>query len=375
LHFNEVLKLCRYRYLTMGAGASIDAVNAENERQMCDDLYARLNKAGGDGGLNFMELKKGFEELEAEEGIKIGVTAKKFSQFADSNDDKLVDKDEFFGMMKKVMEKGDIEQDKAATLLQAKARQRNAKAEVQEKKDQKQAATVLQSKARQKNAKKEVDAIRDSKGISGEGADTDSRIKAIFDAVDLNGNGSLNVEELKVYLGDDAESVVAEMDNIQTDGVVSFDEWTKFFKAIPADVVNTHLTQLEGIVSSKNLEEAIPPSAENNGAATKLQAVQRGKADRAAVETKKEENGAATILQSKARQKNAVKEVETKKEENGAATKLQSKARQKNAVKEVEAKRAGAGADAPATEGEAPAAEAPAPAAEADATAAEEKTA
>ena len=61
-----------------------------------------------------------------------------------------------------------------------------------------------------------------------------------------------------------------------TAGTISADEWTKFFKAIPADVVNVHLTQLEEIVASKDLTNAIPPSDDNNAAATKLQAIQRG---------------------------------------------------------------------------------------------------
>ena len=144
----------------MGAGASIEDVNAENERETCDKLFDRLNKTGGDS-LNFMELKKGFEEIEKEEGIHVKMTAKKFAHFADANDDKVVDKEEFYGMMKKVKEKGDIEQDKAATMLQAKARQRAATAEVQDKRDQKNAATVLQSKQRQKAAVAEVQDKRD----------------------------------------------------------------------------------------------------------------------------------------------------------------------------------------------------------------------
>ena len=93
----------------------------------------------------------------------------------------------------------------------------------------------------------------------------------------MNGNGSLQLAELKVFLGDEAQSVVEEMDKIQTDGLVQFDEWASFFKAIPAEVVNTHLTQLEGIVASKDLENAVPP----------------------------EQDKAATLLQSKARQKQA----------------------------------------------------------------------
>ena len=59
----------------MGAGASIEDVNAENERETCDKLFDRLNKTGGDS-LNFMELKKGFEEIEKEEGIHVKMTAK-----------------------------------------------------------------------------------------------------------------------------------------------------------------------------------------------------------------------------------------------------------------------------------------------------------
>jgi hypothetical protein len=95
---------------------------------------------------------------------------------------------------------------------------------------------------------------RATKGLSGGKADTNSRIKTLFEAIDLNANGVLQLDELTVYLGDDAASVVAEMDCIQVDGAISLDEWTAFFSTVSCDVLNSHLTQLEGIVASRVIE-------------------------------------------------------------------------------------------------------------------------
>jgi hypothetical protein len=51
----------------------------------------------------------------------------------------------------------------AATVLQSKTRQTNARKEVNTRRDQRGAATVLQSKTRQGNARKKVNARRGAK--------------------------------------------------------------------------------------------------------------------------------------------------------------------------------------------------------------------
>ena len=96
----------------MGAGASTTSIEAiatldeAKQREVSDELFDKLDKVK-DGKLNLLEMKKGFAELEAE-GTVIKLSASRFAKIADKDGDKMVDKDEFYAIMSKVLAKGDI---------------------------------------------------------------------------------------------------------------------------------------------------------------------------------------------------------------------------------------------------------------------------
>jgi len=313
----------------MGAGASIEADEAK-QREQCDELFTKIDKMAN-GQLNYMELKKGFEELEKDSGLTMTLEMKEFLKQADTNNDKLVSKDEFYAMMQKIVEDGKLESN-AATKIQAVSRGKKDRAKVEEKKEQIGAASKIQAIQRGKQDRKVVEEKKEQIGAAtkiqaiqrgklaraagkggADGADNDSRVKALFEALDIKENGALDLEELKIFLGDEAAEVIKEMDNIQTDSKIQMEEWVSFFKKLEKsnpDVVATHLTQLETLVIDKSQEKE---------AAVKIQAMQRGKQDRKVVEEKKEQIGAATKIQAIQRGKQDRVMVEEKKGSEGGA--------------------------------------------------------
>ena len=77
----------------MGAAASVETVSqldASGQRAACDALFDQLDKTS-DGKLNLLELKKGWEELEAQ-GTSIKLPYKRFAKVADADGDKMIDK-------------------------------------------------------------------------------------------------------------------------------------------------------------------------------------------------------------------------------------------------------------------------------------------
>jgi len=313
----------------MGAGASIEQDDEAKQREQCDALYDEFNKLKGGVGaesLNYMELKKGFEELkDGPAHLELKISAKKFYDASDVNDDKQIDKEEFFTMMKKVLNKGDLvqieqtkETDDAATKLQAIQRGKKDRAAVVEKKEQNGAATKLQAIQRGNTIRK-----GDKKNI-GAHADLGGRITDVFNALDYKDTGALELEELRIELGAEAESIMADMDgkfDKTKDNKIQLEEWQKFFLDLEPvgkdDVATGMITMLEGLIAGR--------SAEKEAAITKLQAMQRGRKGRAVVEEKKEvieQNGAATKLQAIQRGNDARKaaaDTETKSGEPAAA--------------------------------------------------------
>ena len=207
---------------------------------------------------------------------------KTFLKQADANDDKVVDKEEFYTMMKKVVEDGNLQKD-AAVKIQAISRGKADRAAVETKKSENAAATKIQARSRGRASRKDQSAA---------GADNESREKSLFEELDLKGNGAIDIEELNIFLGADADTVIKEMDTIQKDGKIQLNEWLAFFKDLQEkapEVVSTHLTQLEGLIQDKKQEAE---------AAVKIQAISRGKKDREAVDQKKSEIAAATKIQA-----------------------------------------------------------------------------
>lgn len=291
----------------MGAGASIETDEAK-QREQCDGLFDKIDKMNN-GKLNYMELKKGFEELESESDITMSMDIKKFLATGDANSDKVLDKEEFYTIMKKVLEDGNLEKG-AAVKIQAIARGKKDRAVVAEKKEQKDAAVKIQAISRGKTDRKAVEEKKEQVGAAtkiqaisrgksdrkaveekkeqvaaatkiqaisrgqsarkmqlGEGgADPTSRVKGCFDGFDVDGNGFLTLSEVKTFLGEAASAFVAEMDKIQKDDRVQWEEWEKYFTGLSDDERTATLTELEGIIASTDLSKAAPPAGEETTA-------------------------------------------------------------------------------------------------------------
>ena len=173
-------------------------------------------------------MKKGLQTLE-DEGTVINLSAKKFAKVADADGDKvkvlffdsfnpmlvlclspsfllflnkMVDRDEFFAVMKKVFDKGDITisapPEKTTMVLPPAEEQSSAETKAKGEDDAAAAAGVAPSSSA-------------PGGLLGSGADTGSRAAALFASIDLNGNGSLSLSELQTFFGPDASEVLTEL--------------------------------------------------------------------------------------------------------------------------------------------------------------------
>jgi len=132
--------------------------------------------------------------------------------------------------------------------------------------EEQKSAALIQARARGRNTRKGalLGAAPDA------GKDIDQRVVECFDKFDNDGSGFLEVEELRVYLGNDkgAEKMMIQFDNIHTDGKIDKEEFQKYFKNMqPQDLVPTYLATLENMVVT------VSPSQ----AATTIQSIQRGK--------------------------------------------------------------------------------------------------
>jgi hypothetical protein len=238
----------------MGAGASIAnvdevaALDAGKQREASDALFDKLDVIT-DGNLNMMELKKGFKQL-AEEGVTIKLPYTRFAKIADTDGNKVVDKEEFFAVMTKVFAKGDVEiGDAPPPVVQAEL---VTTAEG--------AGEVAMTSAEDPMADLTTTAVGDSSGV-GAGVDVASRAGALFLAIDLNGNGSLSLSELATFLGPDASEVLAEFDPDGSKGAVDLASWSSFFAGMEEAVASGFLMTLEGAVVSKDLSKAAPPAS------------------------------------------------------------------------------------------------------------------
>jgi len=254
----------------MGAGASVEDLSAMDpgaQREHCDKLFDRLDVIT-DGKLNYLEIKKGFDTLE-EEGTFFKISAKKFAHAADKDGDKMIDKDEFFGVMQKVFEKGDIEvgptPEKTVIVLEEAPPAETAPASGETENTNPAAAAGAPAAEEAPSSEEPTNAAaRDSvptSGLSAEGASVEARVQALFKAIDLNSNGELSLSELEVFLGPEAKEVLTELDPDGSKGGVDSAAWAAFFLGLPPDDASGHLTILEGIVASKNLSDAAPPAA------------------------------------------------------------------------------------------------------------------
>ena len=107
--------------------------------------------------------------------------------------------DEFFAVMQKVVAKGDLTIDAAAAA--APACQAAAVAEAPASASA-EASAAAESKAPPKH--EDPPPIPAAQLLGAAGADVASRVAALFGAIDLNGNGSLSLSELEVFLGPSA---------------------------------------------------------------------------------------------------------------------------------------------------------------------------
>ena len=71
----------------------------------------------------------------------------------------------------------------------------------------------------------------------------DGRVRTIFNAFDLNGDGTLQLGELRCFLGDGAEDLCREMDEFKLppplaviNSCIGVREWCAFFEQLGADV-------------------------------------------------------------------------------------------------------------------------------------------
>ena len=244
----------------MGAGASASSIeevrglDEAKQRAVSDELFDRLDKIQ-DGKLNLLEMKKGFAELEAQ-GTLIKLSASRFAKIADKDGDKMVDKDEFFAIMSKVLAKGDIVAAPAAPRAPEGAVLRTSEAPAP-------AATDDDADAADEipRAHAEVPEAIPSELLLGSRADDGSRVSSLFQALDLNGDGSLSLAELTVYFEHNgALEVLGEMDPDKT-GKVSRAAWDAFFAALDPLMMPVYMMSLEEVVASKNLVDAAPPPA------------------------------------------------------------------------------------------------------------------
>ena len=240
----------------MGAGASTTSIEAiatldeAKQREVSDELFDKLDKVK-DGKLNLLEMKKGFAELEAE-GTVIKLSASRFAKIADKDGDKMVDKDEFYAIMSKVLAKGDIVA--APARAPEGAILRTAEAPAPAPDDADGAADIPRAHA-------DVPEAIPSELLLGSRADDGSRVASLFQALDLNGDGSLSLAELTVYFENNgALEVLAEMDPEKT-GKVSRAAWDAFFAALDPLMMPVYMMSLEEVVAGKNLVDAAPPPA------------------------------------------------------------------------------------------------------------------
>ena len=160
-----------------------------------------------------------------------------------------------------------------------------------------------------------------------------TELRALFDKLDKNGNGTVDKKEWGRALSANREAMAKFF------GGETMAEIGKQFKRI--DVDKSGDLSWEEVMSAVKVTGG-SGQAENVGeqqAATAIQSKQRQKKAKAAVGEKRAQKNAATAIQSKQRQKTAKAAVGEKKAQKNAATAIQSKQRQKRAKVAVEAKK------------------------------------
>ena len=86
--------------------------------------------------------------------------------------------------------------------------------------------------------------------LLGSRADDGSRVSSLFQALDLNGDGSLSLAELTVYFEHNgALEVLGEMDPDKT-GKVSRAAWDAFFAALDPLMMPVYMMSLEEVVTN-----------------------------------------------------------------------------------------------------------------------------
>merc|ERR1711865_873000 len=90
----------------------------------------------------------------------------------------------------------------------------------------------------------------------------DGRVRTIFNAFDLNGDGTLQLGELRCFLGDGAEDLCREMDEFKLppplaviNSCIGVREWRAFFEQLGADVMEQKLSKLEQVVQSTDIRK------------------------------------------------------------------------------------------------------------------------
>lgn len=266
----------------MGAGASIpDQIDESTAKSLAGDKFNQAK----------------FDELKSDDGC---ITKEQFTSAAGAGEE-VVKKDS-----NESEQMGEADQD-AATKIQAVQRGKKSRAEMESKQD---SATKVQAIERGRQARRKG---RTLIGIESSGADNDTRIGELFKKFDINGNGKIDLDEVRVYFGneEEAQQIMKELDTIKVDNEVSTEEWSKYFKTIDGDALNAALTLLETIVITADLSE--------EDAAKKIQAIQRGKSSRKEQNDKAEAAAKIQAIQrGKAVRADDTKEVKKVEESEGA---------------------------------------------------------
>lgn len=201
-------------------------------------------------------------------------------------------------------------EDIAATTIQNKHRQKQAKAKVQELKDNTKAATSIQNKHRQNQAKARVDDIKKTRQVQNEAAtsiQSKHRQKQANVRVNMMMEKRANDENVIERNENDAQAAVCiQNKHRQIQAQVKVEKVRREHKAA---------TSIQSKSRQKDAMKQVNVKKKEAKAATRIQNVQRGKIAKKTVDAKRTDAKAATTIQNKHRQKQAKNAVSAKRAE------------------------------------------------------------
>jgi len=219
----------------------------------------------------------------------------------------------------------------AAAKIQAVHRGKQARKELQEKREMESAAVKIQAVHRGKQARKELEEKRrdvpeapPAESVASDDPSTTDPVRAAFDKFDADGSGKLERGELLKVLEDlgldvsDGEFVAfaeALMEDYDADGngELDIEEFKKLYaQCLESDETRkAYVEELRAAVGG--LVGGALSAVVESDAAAKIQAVHRGKQARKELQEKREQEAAAVKIQAVHRGKQARKELEEKR--------------------------------------------------------------